>query len=223
MKTALLQSNSPAAGFTLIELVLALAIAAIVLVAINSVLFGALHLRNSTVAIAEQTLPVERAVESIKNDLVCIRPPSTNGYIGVMGTDTNAVGVSQSPILEIYTSSGRISDDLPWGDIQQVFWWLQAPTNNSTSGRDLIRGVNRNLLATAPATPEAHCILHNVSDMHLSFYDGTNWEPTWSVTLSNVPQAIKVFLTFSKPPDGTPTSPPMQFLVPIITQLSTNM
>lgn len=222
MKTALIHGHDGAA-FTLIELVLALAIAGVVLAAINSVLFGALHLHSSTVAIAEQTLPVERAVDSIKSDLVCIRPPSTNGYIGVMGTDTNAVGVSQPLILEAFTSSGRISDDLPWGDIQQVFWWLQAPSNNLTSGHDLIRGVNRNLLATTPETPEAHVLLHNVQDMHLSFYDGTNWNPTWSVTLSNVPEAIKVFLTFSKPPDGTPTIPPLQFLVPIITQLSTNM
>ncbi|HXC98395.1 MAG TPA: prepilin-type N-terminal cleavage/methylation domain-containing protein, partial [Verrucomicrobiae bacterium] len=113
-----------AGAFTLIELVMALAIAAVVLAAINAVFFGALRLRASTVAVAEQTLPVERAVEIIKNDLVCIRPPSTNGYIGPMGTDATAVGMTKPLLLELYTSSAQISDDVPWGDVQKIDYWL---------------------------------------------------------------------------------------------------
>ncbi len=212
-------------AFTLIELVLALAIAAVVLTAINAVFFGALHLRSTTVAVAEQALPVERAVETIKNDLVCIRPPSTNGFVGPMGTDATAVGMSQPLLLELYTSSARISDDVPWGDIQKIDYWLQNPTNPAAgaTGKDLMRGITRNLLATTPEAPEPHRLLGNVQNLRFAYYDGTNWDDTWSVTLSNVPQAIKVFLSFTKPADGTPASPPFQFVVPILTRLSTNM
>jgi prepilin-type N-terminal cleavage/methylation domain-containing protein len=214
-----------AGAFTLIELVMALAIAAVVLAAINAVFFGALRLRASTVAVAEQTLPVERAVEIIKNDLVCIRPPSTNGYIGPMGTDATAVGMTKPLLLELYTSSAQISDDVPWGDVQKIDYWLQSPTNNAahTTGMDLIRGITRNLLASTPESPEPHRLLGNVQNMRFSYYDGTNWNDTWSTTLSNVPQAIKVFLTFTKPADNTPANPSFQFVVPVITQLSTNM
>jgi prepilin-type N-terminal cleavage/methylation domain-containing protein len=214
-----------AGAFTLIELVMALAIAAVVLAAINAVFFGALRLRASTVAVAEQTLPVERAVEIIKNDLVCIRPPSTNGYIGPMGTDATAVGMTKPLLLELYTSSAQISDDVPWGDVQKIDYWLQSPTNNAshTTGMDLIRGITRNLLASTPESPEPHRLLGNVQNMRFSYYDGTNWNDTWSTTLSNVPEAIKVFLTFTKPADNTPANPSFQFVVPVITQLSTNM
>jgi prepilin-type N-terminal cleavage/methylation domain-containing protein len=213
------------AGFTLIEVMLALAIAAIVLTAINAVFFGALRLRSTTVAVAEQALPVERAVETIKNDLVCIRPPSTNGFIGPMGTDATAVGMSQPLILELYTSSAHVSDDVPWADIQKIDYWLQSPTNatRGATGKDLIRGITRNLLASTPEAPEPHRLLGNVQNLRLSYFDGTNWNDTWSVQLSNVPQAIKVFLTFSAPADGTPATPPFQFVVPVITQLSSNM
>jgi prepilin-type N-terminal cleavage/methylation domain-containing protein len=212
-------------GFTLIEVMLALAIAAIVLTAINAVFFGALHLRSTTVAVAEQALPVERAVETIKDDLVCIRPPSTNGFIGPMGTDATAVGMSQPLILELYTSSARISDDVPWGDVQKIDYWLQNPTNatRGATGKELIRGITRNLLASTPESPEPHHLLDDVQNLRFSYFDGTNWNDTWSTTLSNVPQAIKVFLTFTRPADGTPASPPFQFVVPILTQLSTNM
>ncbi|HXC99968.1 MAG TPA: hypothetical protein VN048_11550, partial [Verrucomicrobiae bacterium] len=65
--------------------------------------------------------------------------------------------------------------------------------------------------------------LGNVQNMRFSYYDGTNWNDTWSTTLSNVPEAIKVFLTFTKPADNTPANPSFQFVVPVITQLSTNM
>jgi prepilin-type N-terminal cleavage/methylation domain-containing protein len=213
------------AAFTLIELVLSLAIAAVVLAAINAVFFGALHLRASTVAVAEQTLPVERAVETIKNDLASIRPPSTNGYIGPMGTDATAVGMTRPLLLELFTSSAHISDDVPWGDVQKIDYWLQPPTNPAAgaTGMDLIRGVTRNLLASTPESPEPHRLLGNLQNLRFSYFDGTNWNDTWSVTLSNVPIAIKVFLTFTKPADGAPASPPFQFVVPVITQLSTNM
>jgi prepilin-type N-terminal cleavage/methylation domain-containing protein len=224
MNLALEHSRSSGA-FTLIELVLSLAIAAVVLAAVNAVFFGALRLRASTTAVAEQTLPVERAVETIKNDLVCIRPPSTNGYIGPMGTDATMVGTSHPLILELFTSSARISDDVPWGDVQKIDYWLQPPTNSAagSSGMDLIRGVTRNLLASTPESPEPHRLLGNVQNLRFSYFDGTNWNDSWSTTLSNVPQAIKGFLTFTAPRDGTPASPPFQFVVPVITQLSTNM
>ncbi len=219
------EHSKNASGFTLIELVMALAIAAVVLAAINAVFFGALRLRSTTVVVAEQTLPVERAVETIKNDLVCIRPPSTNGFIGPMGTDATAVGMTKPLLLELYTSSARISDDVPWGDVQKIDYWLQNPTNNTSGakGMDLIRGVTRNLLASTPEAPEPHRLLGNVQNMRFSYYDGTNWNDTWSVALSNVPTAIKVFLTFTKPADNSPANPPFQFVVPVITQISTNL
>ena len=142
-----------------------------------------------------------------------------------MGTDATAVGMTKPLLLELYTSSARISDDVPWGDVQKIDYWLQSPTNNASgaTGMDLIRGVTRNLLASTPEAPEPHRLLGNVQNMRLSYYDGTNWNDTWSTTLSNVPQAIKVFLTFTRPADGAPVNPPFQFVVPVITQLSTNL
>ncbi len=218
-------------GFTLIELVLALAIAAVVLAAINAVFFGALRLRTSTVAVAEQSLPVDRAVDTIKNDLMSIRPPSTNnGLAGPMGTDATVVGMSQPLILELFSSSAPLSDDVPWGDVQKIDYWLQNPTNalaSKATGKDLIRGITRNLLASTPAAPEPHRLLSNIQSLRFSFFDGTNWNDTWSVTLSNVPVAIKGFIAFTQPRDGTPAVEPAHSICGPghhgVFQVSTNM
>ena len=66
-------------------------------------------------------------------------------------------------------------------------------------------------------------MLGNVQNLRFSYFDGTNWNDTWSTTLSNIPLAIKAFLTFTAPKDGTPANPPLQFIVPVLSQLSTNM
>jgi hypothetical protein len=198
-----------------------------VLAVINQVFFGALHLRNSTVALTAQSLPLDRGINTIKDDLVGIMPPGTNQgtMIGAMGTDVTGVGMTTPPLLEIFTATGTIRDDVPWGDVQKVDYWLQAPTNRNSGsvGKDLIRGVTRNLLATVPDSPDPQLVMSNVDDFHFSFYDGTNWNTVWSSTLSNVPQAIKVFLTFATPKSGgSPISPPIQIVVPVIMGITTN-
>lgn len=208
-------------AFTLIELLLAIAIAAVVLIAINSVLFGAIHLRAKTIEATAQTLPMDRAVATLKQDLLCILQPGTNGsntLIGPMGTDATGVGLTQTPLLEIYTASGTVGDELPWGTIQKIDYWLQPSTNrNGFAGQDLVRGITRNLLPTTQSPPEQQqVLLQNVQRLQFSFFDGTNWNDTWSTTLTNVPVAIKGAISFAKPKPGAMLSLPVQFLVPVV-------
>ncbi len=210
-----------APAFTLIELVIALAISAVVLVAINTLFFGAMKLRARVTEAAEQNLPIDHAMTVMKQDLINIVPPGT--LAGPMGTDATSVGMSQTPILEIYTASGSVSADAPWGDVQKIDYTLQTPTNRvNYAGRDLVRGVTRNLLAEVPPTPEPQTLLQNVQDLQFSYYDGTNWNNTWSTTLSNIPLAIKVMIDFPVEKGSSFTRPPIEFVVPVVAFSNTN-
>ena len=210
-------------GFTLIELVLALAIAGVVLTAINTVFFGALKLRTATIRVAEQTMPVERGLVIIKKDLIGAVPPGT--LAGPMGTDVTMNGLNQTPILEMFTSTGIISDDQPWGNVQKIDYLLQAPTNrnNTAPGKDLIRFVTRNLLSPTVITPDSQKVLGGVDTFRFSFFDGTNWNDYWNAQNSNMPVAIEALITFAVPKNGSPVSPPIRFFVPIVTQSNTNL
>ena len=202
-------------------MLIALAISGIVLAAINTVFFGAIRLRNRVTEVSEQTLPVDRAVETMKRDFLGIVPIGV--LAGPMGTDSANSGMKQPPLLEIYTASGTLSADAPWADVQKIDYTLQEPTNRAAaSGRDLIRGVTRDLLSVNILPPEPQLLIGNVKSMQFTFYDGTNWNDTWSTTLSNVPVAIKVALDFTPPKSGAPVNPPLQFLVPIVTWAVTN-
>ena len=56
-------------AFTLIEMVLAIGVAAIVLVAINAVLFAALRLRDATNGVVDAAAPVDQTVTFLRRDL----------------------------------------------------------------------------------------------------------------------------------------------------------
>ena len=80
-----------------------------------------------------------------------------------------------------------------------------------------MRGITRNLLPATPMPPDQQqVLLQNVQRLQFSFFDGTNWNDTWSTTLTNVPIAIKGAITFAKPKPGGVMSMPAQFVVPVV-------
>ena len=141
-----------------------------------------------------------------------------------MGTDATGVGMTASPALEIFTSDGVLAADQPWGEVQKIDYSLQNSTDrNGSGGRDLLRGVTRNLLPTVSnLAPEQQTLLTDVQNLAFSYYDGTNWNDTWSTTLSNIPVAIKVTIDFATSRNDTQIKPSVQFLVPIVTFATTN-
>src|SRR5713101_1853807 len=64
-----------AGAFTLMELLLAIAVMAIVLVAINGVFFSALRLRNSVSNGLDESVPLEHAIAVMRRDLQNTTPP----------------------------------------------------------------------------------------------------------------------------------------------------
>src|SRR5262245_62387354 len=56
-------------GFTLMEVLLALAVSAVILSAIGGVFFSALRLRDRTTAMLDDAAPVQRTVSTIRRDL----------------------------------------------------------------------------------------------------------------------------------------------------------
>jgi type II secretion system protein J len=208
-------------AFTLIEVLLAIGIFALVLAAINTVFFAGLRLRQKTTDMLEDVLPTDRAVSIIKHDLAGIVPPGV--LAGVMSSDTAVPGISQQVALEIYTTTGTMTDDAPWGDIQKIDYSLQLPTNRTDYiGQDLVRSVTRNLLATATEVPVQESLLSDVQSLKFSYYDGTNWNDTWSSTLSNIPTAIRVSIDFATAKVDPKLKIPIQLVVPVVTQAFTN-
>lgn len=221
-------SVSCLAGFTLLEVMLALIVCGIVLAAVNGVYFGALKLRNRTSANIEAALPIQHAVAVIKRDLTGIMLPGGSFGGPFQSTPTNTMnvvsavlGVRTSP--DIYTNTGIIDENTEFAAVQRVAYYLAVPTNNA-AGSDLMRGVTRDLLPITVAMPDPQFLMSGVAQLTMQFYDGSSWAETWdSTTATNLPLAVKVQITLTPEDRSRQDAAPIEFIVPVMVQARTNV
>jgi type II secretion system protein J len=215
-----------AAAFTLIEMILAIGVAAIVLIAANAVFFTALHLRDATSDAVDAASPIDQSLTILRRDLHCAVTPKVNGILSgdfKIGNVTST-GISDPVSAEIYTADGALSENAPWGDIQRVTYELKTSTTG-TSGKDLYRSVTRNLLTTATPDVEDQLMIRGVDSVQFSAYDGAQWNDTWDTTdttsaNTNLPVAVRVNIQLS---GSGKNSSPIEILVPIDSQSRTNV
>ncbi|MCC7375433.1 MAG: type II secretion system protein GspJ [Verrucomicrobiales bacterium] len=225
MRPASPSPRSATSAFTLLEVILALAIAAVVLVAVNSLFYSALKLRQRSIEAIEATQPLQRTLAIIERDLANLVPPGGT-FSGVL--QTSPTNLSVRPGLaspEFHTATGVVDDYRPWAEIQKVSYLLtQSTSTNRGSGSTLVRSVVRNLLPAAMDEYEDEWLMDGVESLTFSFYDGTQWWPTWDSTSQtpSFPLAIKVDL---QPAAATRTSElpdPVELIIPLIVEASTN-
>ncbi|HUD45664.1 MAG TPA: type II secretion system protein GspJ [Candidatus Baltobacteraceae bacterium] len=213
-------------AFTLIEMLIAVSIFSILLVAIHTVFFTALHLRNTMVDSLEASLPQEQALNVIQHDLANIVTTTNGVFFGPLQTTnpTNTLPDQIGP--DFFTTGGELDGMVPWGNAEKIDYLLSAPTNgNRGPGRDLIRAVTRNLLpVTQPPQPdEKHAILSGVQNLTFLYYDGTTWQPSWDTTQqTNLPTAIKVQIQMAAQPGLVARTQPLELVIPLDVLLTTN-
>src|SRR5262245_51530387 len=165
-------------GFTLMEVLLALAVSAVILSAIGGVFFSALRLRDRTTALLDEAAPLQRTVAAIRRDLQGAAAPNGDmtGLFSVTGSD-DAMGSGY--LLRLRTTAGTLQDATPWGDVEEVGYTLRAAPLRDRQGQDLVRSVARNLLGTQPTEPEEQVLMGNVRRVEFECFDGLNWRTTW--------------------------------------------
>ena len=225
----------PAPGhgaFTLIEVLLAIVIFALVLAAVNGVFFGAIRLRQKTADSAAKAMPVELALATLRRDLSGIVMPGGT-YAGILDSVATIQGINQQDVgTEIYTTSGVFRDGSPWADIQKVAYVLRDTTQRTASaGRDLVRVVKRNLGPVLEEQADEQRLMTGVGRLDLSFYDGTTWRTSWNSTndATTLPKAIKVEIAMAPEPlaPGVRQGPAqavrtIQMIVPVMVASVTN-
>ena len=188
------QIRSGGNGFTLMELVLAMGVCAIVLTAVSSVLFSAMRLRESVTQVVEESLPVRRALVILQRDLQGVMPFRTNGVLSgnFKVGEVQSPGISGTVAIELYTTTGALHDNEPWGDVQRVTYEVR-PAGDAMA---LIRRVTRNLLARDQSMPDGQKLMANLETVSFECYDGAQWRTSWDTTMSdtNLPCAVRVHI-----------------------------
>lgn len=185
-------------AFTLIEVVFATMAFAVILLVMKMTLAGALSMRKRIDSRMNWENHNTIALSILKKDLENII--ITGGsHAGEIYSDNS----STSGQIEFFTTSGHISDSLPWGDIQKVRYFLgnsilsQYGMNTSTNlGQSLLREVTRNVAALIQNTPETMELMAGVDSLTFQFFNGVTWEATWDSTTSDpaIPLAVRATL-----------------------------
>jgi type II secretion system protein J len=206
-------------GFTLLELLVATAVGAIVLLVINATFFSALRLHNSTHDRIDEDLALQRTLGIVRRDLEGVMLPG--GVLsGTFQTETfssstiDGTGDRVSP--DIFTSSGRVDGWTPFSEVQMVAYFL-SPATDGTANKSLVRVVTRNLLPAQEAATEEQVLLPGVASASLEFYDGTDWTDVWdSTTSSTLPGGFRFRVTLAARDNSQLTPAPVEMIVPII-------
>ena len=221
--------RSRSSAFTLIEILIAVAIFGIVLVAINTVFYSGLHLQRATTRVLDESAPVQQAFAIMRRDLQAMILPPTNSAFGSWfksGAGNRSFGSSADATLEFYTTTGTLRYENPWSDLQRVSYQLTNSTEGTTlRGRDLMRVVTRNLMPTAVEESELEYVMSGVESLEYECYDGSEWRVTWDTELGDagLPQAVRVrLLLVNTNAVNSIRREPLELLVPIVTQSRTN-
>ena len=190
-------ASSAEAAFSLLEVILALAIVALVLAAITPALIGTLRAQRQAARILEPLVHEQLALSMLRDDLMSA--PLPNG------------SVSKPFVVENDQSNGRRGDTLtvfndappplpPRIAIREpeigqavITWTLQK----AEDGRGLAwtRSRRANLLATGVvADPLAEVLLDHVAELTLETLSGTTWSRTYNSDQKNgvLPLAVRV-------------------------------
>lgn len=220
--TALPPSPPSRAGFTLIEVLLAVVIFSIVLAAVNYVFYGALRLRNKTIQASERAFSLQQTLAIMKRDLANMAPAggTLSGDLRTTGTGGGLLSQADS---EFYFSSsaGLLRETSPWPEVQRISYYLAEPTNQvGGSGMELFRLVTRNLLPVQQEEFESQYLMGGVSRLVFLFYDGFEWRETWDSTLETTPMPLAVKVEMELAGDENETEEPemVSLVVPILVQ-----
>lgn len=218
-------SGSRLSGFTLLEIILALAVSAVVMIAIQTVFFGALRLRNTTAAELERNLALERALSFVHQDISGLMLPGgvLAGTFQTTPTSSladDSIGDRVSP--DIYTNTGTVDGWNPFGDVQMVTYYLVSSSDGSNN-KTLVRAVTRNLLPVQDTAPDVQALLPGVTQANFSYYDGTEWTDTWdSTATSTLPTAIKFSLQLASNDPAQQSQDPIEIVVPVLVMTTTS-
>jgi type II secretion system protein J len=186
------------AGFTLIELILALALSVMLVASLFTSLHVAIKAKESGAAAIKPLAQLEIAMEMVRADLDAAQPP--NGILeGEFEGTQSGGGDAESDQLYFFNNglvAGHHQDGV--GEIKQVGLLLEQQGADQVLVRQVIP--NPVLVQQTP-TPDEEIICRNVTSFGLQYYDGEQWQTSWDSSQygNALPAAVSVTLVVVDP------------------------
>jgi type II secretion system protein J len=196
-------SRSPRSAFTLIELVLAMAMAALLALALYGAMSAAIRARRSADAAVEPTRAVSIAADMIHQDLESVPPPT--GILAGPFQGTHSTGPRGDNDDLTFYSLGTDAQDAD-SPLAEGIRKIELAVNTDVNPPALVRRVTRNLLASSDPIINEEVICRDVQAFSVRYYDGTTWQEDWdSTTLGDVlPMSVSITIELADPTNAQP-------------------
>lgn len=193
-----LKPTRQSAGFTLLELILAVTVTAIVSAALFSSMGAAFRARRQIEDHLSGKEAARSALATLRADLQCV--PPAGGRIGgvFIGEDDSGMMDADADTLTYVTANPALKTNQDLGDLRQVELRL-LESKDDPDHYVLTRLVTGNLLATTTPEPAVQVLARRVVSLNILYYDGGEWLNEWDSTLrdNTLPLAVEVVLVIA--------------------------
>ena len=184
-----------AAGFTLLELILAVMVTAVVSAALFTSLSGAFRARRQVEDHLSGRETARSVLATVRSDLEAV--PPAGGRIGGVLIGENASGMmdSEADALTYITANPNLKSAQDLADLRGIELRL-LKSESDPDHYVLARLVTGNLLATVTPEPSLQVLARRVVSLNFRYYDGGDWVDEWDSTERDnaLPLAIEVSL-----------------------------
>jgi prepilin-type N-terminal cleavage/methylation domain-containing protein len=196
----------PPAGFTLLEVLLAITLLSLVTASLYSSLYIGFKMQRSATTALAPARTAALALELLQQDFdSALRPnPNYTNRVVLAGQFEGAcgVGAGQSDTLAFYSAAGAPHENETGGDIRLI--QLSVEVIPGDAHPVLLRRVTSNLLASTDPVVRQEVLCRGVKSFNLLYYDGMQWNESWdSAGLGNIlPVAVQATLEFLPQPQA---------------------
>lgn len=181
-------------AFTLLELLVATGMTAILAGSLYATLHIAFRARRSALSAVEYVRKAEWALELIRGDIestVVPRGILAGAFVGEDAADSTG---RPSDVLMLHCTADASRATEGTGDIRMVEFACSADADGE--GMILLRRVTLHLLATKVEEPAEEALCRGVRSFNLRYFDGTEWLDGWDAGMqgNELPLAMEVTL-----------------------------
>jgi len=190
-------------GFTLVEVILALALSGMLVLSAYASLRAAMKARDRALVMVGPVRTTQVAMDILRQDLESALPPVgtlAGPFVGELVEGSQGV----LSVLTYYSIVGEaLSDAVDPASLRRVVL-LVVPSEDGTD-QVLVRQITWNLLAPIEEEPEQEIVCRGVRRFELRYFDATSgWLETWDSTVMGdvLPLAVEVTLEVQWPPQS---------------------